>query len=90
MISNKMVGYSPTPPTSMDNNIDLFYERFGGKKLTIEAKINKFLLGSNPEEHISICELEWKRLGVRILSQLFIIGNKVMKPPNRHFINISM
>ena len=40
-----------------------FVEWFGGKKLTQEAQIPIFFQGQDPEEHIKLCEKEWRRLG---------------------------
>ena len=42
-----------------------FVERFGGKKLTNQAQIPIFNQGQNPENHIKICEKEWRRLGYK-------------------------
>ena len=39
-----------------------FIEIFGGNKLTVDAHINKFTQGNDPQEHINRCESEWKRI----------------------------
>ena len=43
--------------------LNLFIERFGGKKLTKQAQIHVFTQGQDPENHIRTCEKEWRRLG---------------------------
>lgn len=40
-----------------------FIQRFKGKKLIVEAHINKFLPDNKPNEHINSCEKEWKIMG---------------------------
>ena len=42
-----------------------FIERFGRRKLTKHAQIPVFTQGQNLENHISICEREWIRLGYK-------------------------
>ena len=42
-----------------------FVERFGGNKLTQQAQILLFTQGQNPEDHIKICEKEWRILGYK-------------------------
>ena len=42
-----------------------FIKSFRGKNITEEAKIKKFILGSNPQEHIINCESKWKGLGYK-------------------------
>jgi len=42
-----------------------FVERFGGKKLTNQAQIPIFTQGQDPENHINICEKQWRRLGYK-------------------------
>ena len=42
-----------------------FVEIFCGRKITKQAQIPIFTQGQNPENHISICEREWRRLGYK-------------------------
>ena len=42
-----------------------FVEIFGGKKLTNQAQIPIFTQGQDPENHIKICEKQWRRLGYK-------------------------
>ena len=42
-----------------------FVESFGGKNLTNQAQIPIFTQGQDPENHIKICEKEWRRLGYK-------------------------
>ena len=52
-----------------------FVERFGGKKITTKANIEKFTPRNDPIKHIDHYEKEWKRLGYhdeRIRLHLFL------------------
>ena len=42
-----------------------FVKRFGGKKLTKQEQIPVFTQGQDPENHISIREREWRRIGYK-------------------------
>ena len=47
------------------SSLTYFIKIFGGKKLTVEAKILKFVQGMDPYIHINKCQKEWRILGYK-------------------------